>query len=324
MWILQPRIYPRRRSLLRDPAQVGREVLGRERPARPEARNDADRSCMLARVDRVASFAAGRFEQPLAFLDERRILDVGLQRRNLGMRREPLLRILRRTVQDERGQRSRLGAREREVRHARVPPEAFRVGDPSQGPRRVELCRREFQVRADLRNVLVARHQMASRASRLLEHPFPLDPVRRDRFASRVVQRADVDMALDASGLHLGAPEHRRIPIRIVAMRHPHRAHRRPLSVVTRRASEFVGRMLQYDLIEVAVRAKRLGRILEALLVGAHMTALASIDPRDRLVEGVAVEVVDRGLLNPRNLRITEQDRVAELDRDHPGVGLVQ
>src|SRR5271169_6263641 len=82
--------------------------------------------------------------------------------------------------------------------------------------------------------------------------------------------------------------------------------------------------MLQYDLIEVAMRAERLGRILEALLVGAHVAALASIDPRDRLVEGVAVEVVDRGLLNLRNLRIAEEDGVAEFDRDHPRVGLVE
>src|SRR5208283_4704217 len=97
-WILQPRIYPRRGSLLRDLVQVGREVFGRERLARSEARIDADWSCMLTRLDCVACFAADRFEQPLAFLDERRILDVGLQRRKLGMSREPVLRILRRTV----------------------------------------------------------------------------------------------------------------------------------------------------------------------------------------------------------------------------------
>src|SRR5271163_4156476 len=82
--------------------------------------------------------------------------------------------------------------------------------------------------------------------------------------------------------------------------------------------------MLQYDLIEVAMRAKRLGRILEALLVGAHVAALASIDPSDRLVERVAIKVVDRRLLNLRNLRIAEQYLAAELDRDHPRIGLVE
>ena len=107
-------------------------------------------------------------------------------------------------------------------------------------------------------------------------------------------------------------------------MREPHRADRGSLPVVTRRASELVGRMLQDDLIEIWMRAERLGRVLEALLVGAHVAALASIDSRDRFVEGVAVEVVDRGLLNLRNLRIAEQYRVAELDRDHPRVGLVE
>src|ERR1700737_1207085 len=44
---------------------------------------------------------------------------------------------------------------------------------------------------------------------------------------------------------------------------------------VTRRASEFFRRMLQDDLLEVRMGAKRLGRILETLLVDAHMTALA-------------------------------------------------
>src|SRR5258708_804347 len=130
-------------------------------------------------------------------------------------------------------------------------------------------------------------------------------------------------MALDASGLHLVAAQHRRIPIRIVAMRETHRTDRRPLPVVTRRASEFVGRMLQYDLIEVTMRAKWLGKILEALFVGAHVAALTSIDARDCLVEGIAVEVIDRSLLNLRNLRVAEQDFVAELDRNHPRVGLV-
>src|SRR5580704_18425827 len=101
-------------------------------------------------------------------------------------------------------------------------------------------------------------------------------------------------MALDASRLHLVTAQHRRIPIRIVAMREPHRADRGPLPVVAGRASELVRRMLQYDLIEVGMRTKRLGRILEALLVGAHVAALTSIDPRYRLVKCVAIEVVDR------------------------------
>src|SRR5208337_5102371 len=122
----------------------------------------------------------------------------------------------------------------------------------------------------DLRHVLVARDQMTSRASHLLEHALALDPVCRDRFAGGVVERAHVDMALDASRLHLVAAQHRRIPIRIVAMREPHGTDRGSLPIMTWRASEFVGRMLQYDLIEVGMGTERLGRILEALLVGAH------------------------------------------------------
>src|SRR5260370_20652795 len=115
-----------------------------------------------------------------------------------------------------------------------------------------------------------------------------------------------MDMAVDTLRWDVVAAQHRRIPMRMVAMREAPRADRRPLPVVTRSASEFVGRMLQHDLIEVAMRAKRFGRILEALLVGAHVAALASIHPRDRFVEGVAVEIVDRSLLNLRNLRLTE------------------
>src|SRR6267378_536707 len=130
-------------------------------------------------------------------------------------------------------------------------------------------------------------------------------------------------MTLDASRLHLVALEQREIPIEIVAMRQTHGANRRTLTVVTRRASEFFRRMLQDDLFEIWMSAERLGRIFEALLVDAHMTALASIDPRDGLVERVAIEVVNRSLLNLRNLPIAPNYVVAELDRDHPGVGLV-
>src|SRR5258708_39638221 len=117
-------------------------------------------------------------------------------------------------------------------------------------------------------------------ASHLLEHALAFDPVGRDRLAVGIVQRRDVDMALDASRLHLVALEHREIPIEIVAMRQPHGADRSALTVMARRASEFFRRMLQYDLLEVRMRAKRLRRILQALLVDLPMPTLASIHPR--------------------------------------------
>ena len=46
-----------------------------------------------------------------------------------------------------------------EIRHARVRTEHVRIGDPAHGPRRVELGRRQFQVRTDLRHLLVDRER---------------------------------------------------------------------------------------------------------------------------------------------------------------------
>src|SRR5579885_1621326 len=139
---------------------------------------------------------------------------------------------------------------------------------------------------------------MASVTSHLLEEPLALDPVCGDLLAVLVAQRPDIDMALDAARLLLRPPEQRMLPVLDVAMRHRDRIDRGPLPFVTGSAAELVGRMVADDRFVVRMGAKRLRRILEAVLVDSHMARLAAVHACDRLVEGVAIEVVDRGLLD--------------------------
>ena len=121
----------------------------------------------------------------------------------------------------------------------------MRIGDPAHGPRRIELRRRELQERADLRHVFVAQRQMASGASHLLESALALDPVDRDLLVVLVAQRADVDVALDASRLHFVPLQQRMVPMLVVAVRHRDGIDRGPLTLVARSASGLLGRMLQ-------------------------------------------------------------------------------
>src|SRR6267142_5252628 len=91
--IPEPRIDPRCRRLLRDLAQIRREVFRRARFIRLEVRRVANRRTVLVGLDRMASLAPHRLEQTLAFLDEAGILDIRLERRWLRMRRYPVLLI---------------------------------------------------------------------------------------------------------------------------------------------------------------------------------------------------------------------------------------
>src|ERR1700681_3824881 len=93
--ILEPRIYPRCRRLLRDLAQIRREVFRRARFGRLEVRRVTNRRAVLVRLDRMTSLASHRLEQALAFFDEAGIFEVGFERRGLRMRGKPVLRTLR-------------------------------------------------------------------------------------------------------------------------------------------------------------------------------------------------------------------------------------
>ena len=73
-------------------------------------------------------------------------------------------------------------------------------------------------------------------------------------------------------------------------------------------ATELIGWMFADDLLEIGMGAKRLRRIFEAAFVDTHVAGLAAVDARHRFVEGVAVEIFDRGLLDLGNLGIAEQD----------------
>src|SRR5438105_3079498 len=98
------------------------------------------------------------------------------------------------------------------------------------------------------------------------------------------------------------------VPVLGVAVRHFDGVDGGSLTLVTRSASRFFRRMLEHDCVEIGVGAKWLGRVLEALLVSTHVTALASIDACDSFIESVAIEVVDGGLLDLRDLRIACDD----------------
>src|SRR5271167_3512073 len=113
-------------------------------------------------------------------------------------------------------------------------------------------------------------------------------------------------MAGDAPRLHLGSLEQLWFPKLGVTVRQGHRVNRRTLPLVAGRPSKLVGRMLEDDLDVIGMGAERFGSAFEAALILGHVTALTAIHPRHRLVEGIAIEVVDRGLVNLWNLGIAE------------------
>src|SRR5437764_888899 len=73
---------------------------------------------------------------------------------------------------------------------------------------------------------------------------------------------------------------------------------RRSLPAVTRRASELLGRMLAEVELAPGVRLPRVPLVLEARLVDAGVARHAAVDARDRLVEVVAIELLEHELLD--------------------------
>src|SRR5580700_4491626 len=118
---------------------------------------------------------------------------------------------------------------------------------------------------------------MASVATHLLEHPLALDPMRRQHIALGVAQRSHIDVAGDASRLHLGAGQELLLPEFDLAVRHRRRVDRRSLAVVTGGAAQLVGRMLKDDLFVIGMGAEGLSSVFEAALVLGRVTALTAV-----------------------------------------------
>src|SRR5437879_2699787 len=119
-------------------------------------------------------------------------------------------------------------------------PELVRVGNPSHGPRRIELGRRELEIRPDLGHVLVSEHEVTGGTSHLLENALAANPLIRDLLIVRSLQRTNIDVALDTSRLHRVALEQRTVPVLDIAMRHLHRIDGWALSLMAGSASELL------------------------------------------------------------------------------------
>ena len=78
-----------------------------------------------------------------------------------------------------------------------------------------------------------------------------------------------------------------------------HAIDRNPLAFMTAGASELIRRMrgITEQLLTTRVGLKRVGVFLETRAIDRHMTGLAAIDPSDRLIESVAIELRQGDLL---------------------------
>src|SRR5206468_4665174 len=117
-----------------------------------------------------------------------------------------------------------------------------------------------------------------------------------------------------AARLHLGATVERLldeldvldVPVLVeeVAVRDLGAVDGRSLSTVTRGAAELLGRVLAEEELAVRMRLPGIRLVLEADLVDASMARGAAVDARDRLVEVVAIELLQHHLLDFRDLRL--------------------
>src|SRR5207248_4527348 len=130
----------------------------------------------------------------------------------------------------------------------------------------------------------------------------------------RAVQVLHAGVALDAVGGHLLAPEEWLLDeldvldvsvlVEEVPVRGLDAVDRRSLPAVTRRAPELLGRMLAEVELAPGVRLPRVPLVLEAGLVDAGVARHAAVDARDRLVEVVAIELLEHELLDLGDLRL--------------------
>src|SRR5207253_2806597 len=150
--------------------------------------------------------------------------------------------------------------------------------------------------------------QVAAVAAELLEE------VLAARDLVRAVQMLHAGVALDAVGGHLLAAEewlldeldvlHVPVLVEEVPVRGLDAVDRRSLPAVARRAPELLGRMLAEVELAPGVRLPRVRLVLEAGLVDAGVARHAAVDARDRLVEVVAVELLEHELLDLGDLRL--------------------
>src|SRR5207249_2829803 len=153
-----------------------------------------------------------------------------------------------------------------------------------------------------LGQVLEALGQVAAVAAELLEE------VLAARDLVRTVQVLHAGVALDAVGGHLLAAEERLldeldvldVPVLVeeVPVRGLDAVDRRSLPAVARRAPELLGRMLAEVELAPGVGLPRVRLVIEAGLVDAGVARHAAVDARDRLVEVVAVELLEHELLD--------------------------
>src|SRR5439155_47640 len=255
---------------------------------------DADARLALHARDVVAAGAAVLAHELLAGGDVGRVGEPGRQ-----VGRRGLLLAERHQVG---GDGARLVVGEAEVRHARDRGVAARVLDPVVDPGRVGLLRDGGEVG---RNVLVGAE-------------LPRDLVGGERVAGAAAERAvqvlHAGVALDAVGGLLLAAEERLLDeldvldvsvlVEEVPVRGLDAVDRRPLPAVAGCAAELLGRMLAEEELTAGVRLPRVRLVLEAGLADASVAGHAPIDARDRLVEVVAVELLEHELLDLRNLRL--------------------
>src|SRR5207302_8577535 len=84
----------------------------------------------------------------------------------------------------------------------------------------------------------------------------------------------------------------------------------RALTAVARRAPELLGRRLAEVELAPGVRLPRVRLVLEAGLVDAGVARHAAVDARDRLVEVVAIELLEHELLDLGDLRLPVEAEV--------------
>ena len=230
------------------------------------------------------------------------------------MRGEPGLARLAGGGEQEGGDLDRLLLLEHEVRHASARAELVRVRDPANGPGMVHLGPDAAERRADhrhpalLREVLVALGQVTAVAAELLEEVLAV----RNRLRPFEVLHPCV--ALETARLHLRAAVERLldefdvldVSVRVekVAVRDLRAVDGGTLPTVAGRAAELIGRMLREQDVAVGMRLPRVRLVLEAGFVDAGVARRAAVDAGDRLVEVVAVELLEHHLLDLRDLRL--------------------
>ena len=201
-----------------------------------------------------------------------------------------------------------------EVRHARARPKLVRVLDPAHHPAGIDFGADFSQARRNFGNILIAFDQMASGAADLFEKPLPFGKERR---VLKIFLH--VEMARGAARLHFGAAQEGKFPQVYFAVGLFRAVDRDTLPFVTSSATEFTRRMavVRQQQFSSRVGSEWLRILFKPGPVDRQMASDAAVDPSHRLIEAVAVELVQGNL---RILEFIKRER-ADFDRDvfhHP------